>query len=78
MIKAVLRYTDCLQDGRNVYTVLTKNKIPIVGTRLGWTMFPRVIVLLNDYNQLNNILFALNANCHYEVRLVRSKTLMEE
>lgn len=25
MIKAILRYTDCLQDGRKVFTVLVKD-----------------------------------------------------
>ena len=78
MIKAVLRYTDCLQDGRKVYSVLTNNKIPIVGTKQGWSMYPRITVLLKDYDQLNNVLYALNHTCTYEVRLIKYHTVKEK
>jgi hypothetical protein len=44
MIKATLRYTDCLQDGRTVFTVLTNNKITVIGTKHNWSMYPRVVV----------------------------------
>ena len=38
MIKATLSYTDCLADGRNVYTVLTNNKVTVLGTKRSWSM----------------------------------------
>lgn len=71
MIKAVLSYTDCLQDGRNVYTVLTNNKVIIVGTRRSWSLYPRVVILVKNYDQLSSILHELNAKCTYEVRLLK-------
>jgi hypothetical protein len=77
MIKAVLRYTDCLQDGKNVYTVLTKNKVTIIGTKRGSSVHPKVTVLLKNYAQLSDILQELNTYCDYEVSLVRYKTIKE-
>jgi hypothetical protein len=71
MIKAVLRYTDCLQDGKKVYTVLTNNKVNIVGTKRSWSMYPRITIMLKNYDQLSSILHELNATCSYEVRLLR-------
>lgn len=77
MIKATLRYTDCLQDGRKVYEVLTNNKVAIIGTKRGWSIYPRVVVLLKDYEQLSNVLHELNARCAFEVRLIKYRTAKE-
>lgn len=77
MIKAILSYTDCLQDGRKVYTVLTNNKVTIVGTKRSWSMYPRVVVLVKDYDHLNCLLHELNTNCTYEVRLVKQHLVKE-
>ena len=77
MIKAVLRYTDCLQDGRKVYSVLTSNKVTIVGTKRSWSMYPRIVVLVKDYDHLSCLLHELNANCTYEVRLVKYHIVKE-
>lgn len=77
MIKAVLRYTDCLQDGRKVFAVLTNNKATVVGTRYNWSMYPRVIVLVKDYDHLSCLLHELNTSCTYEVRLVKYHTIKE-
>lgn len=70
MIKATLRYTDCLQDGRKLYEVLTNNKVVIAGTKRDWSMYPRVVILVKDYEQLSCLLHELNASCTYEVRLL--------
>jgi hypothetical protein len=78
MIKAVLSYTDCLQDGRKVYTVLTNNKVIIVGTKRSWSMYPRVVVLVKDYDHLSCLLHELNTSCTYEVRLVKYRTVKEK
>jgi hypothetical protein len=78
MIRAVLRYTDCLQDGRKLYTVLTNNKVTIVGTKRGWSMYPRITILLKNYDQLSSILHELNATCSYEVRLLRHNIIKEK
>lgn len=77
MIKAILRYTDCLQDGRKVFAILTNNKITVLGTKYNWSMYPRVVVLVKDYNHLSNLLHELNTSCTYEVRLVKYYTVKE-
>ena len=78
MIKAVLRYTDCLQDGRKVYTVLTNNKVTIVGTKRSWSMYPRITIKVKNYDQLSSILHELNAACSYEVRLLKHYMVKEK
>lgn len=77
MIKATLSYTDCLADGRNVYTVLTNNKVTVLGTKRSWSMYPRVVVLVKDYDHLSCLLHELNTSCTYEVRLVKYHTVKE-
>lgn len=77
MIKAVLRYTDCLQDGRKIYTVLTNHKVAIVGTKRSWSMYPRIIIKLKNYDELCSILHELNAACSYEVRLLKHMLVKE-
>ena len=72
MLKAVLRYTDCLQDGRNVFGILAENKIKILKTT-SFLDHPRITICVDDYDQLNKLLFKLNANCQYEVRVVKVK-----
>jgi hypothetical protein len=71
MIKAVLRYTDCLNDGRKLYTVLTNNKVTVLGTKRSWSMYPRVVILVKDYDHLSCLLHELNTSCTYEVRLLK-------
>lgn len=78
MIKAILRYTDCLQDGKKVYKALTNNKVTIVGTQRSWSMYPRVVVLLKDYDHLSCLLHELNTSCAYEVRLVKYHIIKEK
>lgn len=77
MIKAVLRYTDCLQDGRKVFAVLTNNKATVVGTKRNWSAHPRVVVLVKDYDHLSCLLHELNTSCNYEVRLVKYHIVKE-
>ena len=78
MIKAILRYTDCLQDGKKVYTALPNNKVTIVGTQRSWSMYPRVVILIKDYDHLSCLLHELNTSCAYEVRLVKYHTVKEK
>lgn len=77
MIKAVLSYTDCLADGRNVYTVLTNNKVTVLGTKRSWSIYPRVVILVKDYDHLSCLLHELNTSCHYEVRLVKYRIVKD-
>ena len=75
MIKAILRYTDCLQDGKKVFTILAHNKITVVGTKSNWSVYPKVVVLVKDYDHLSCLLHELNTSCAYEVRLVKYHTV---
>lgn len=77
MIKAILRYTDCLHDGRKVYTVLTNNRVTVLGTKRSWSMYPRVVVLVKDYDHLSRLLHELNTSCSSEVRLIKYHTVKE-
>ena len=79
MIKATLKYTDCLQDGRRVFMVLTANRTPIIKTKPDFSsIYTRVVVLFKDYDHLLNVLYQLNDRCTYEVRLVKYKNVKEK
>lgn len=73
MIKVVLQYTDCLQDGRKVFGVLSAHNVKILKTRKGSSIYPKVTICIDDYNKLNDILYDLNRICSYEVRVVKVK-----
>ena len=75
MLKVVLKYTDCLQDGRNVFGVLASHNVKILNTRAFLTMYPKVTICIDDYNKLNNVLYDLNRECSYEVRVVKVKDI---
>ena len=76
MLKAILQYTDCFQDGRNVFSVLATNNIQILKTQTPiFSIYPRVTVLFEDTRQLNQVLYDLNQKCRYEVRLVKIKNM---
>lgn len=77
MIKATLRYTDCLQDGRILYEILTNNKVVISGTKRSWSMYPRVVILVKDYDHLSCLLHELNTSCTYEVRLLNYRIVKD-
>lgn len=77
MIKATLRCTDCSQDGRKLYGVLTNNKVVIAGTKRSWSMYPRVVILVKDYEHLSCLLHELNASCTYEVRLLNYRIVRD-
>lgn len=76
MLKAILQYTDCLQDGRNVFSVLAQNNIQILKTQNPiFGICPKVTVMFEDSLQLNRVLYDLNQKCRYEVRLVKIKNM---
>jgi hypothetical protein len=77
MIKATLRYTNCLQDGRNVFAVLAGYNIPILKSSRGDSMYPKIVALFNDQTELSTVLGSLQKHCSYEVRLVKSKFVKE-
>lgn len=71
---AVLRYTDCLEDGKMVFRIITKKGGYILKTRrLFCGICPRITVLVRDAEHLNSMLEELNSHCTYEVSLVKIK-----
>ena len=71
---AVLKYTDCLQDGRNVFRVLANRNVEILKTWQGCSIYPQITIRISDQNELSQLLSDLNRNCAYEVRLVKIKS----
>lgn len=70
-MKAVLKYTDCLQDGRNVFTMLAIKNVEILRTKSGLLIYPQITIRIKDYKELNDLISALNRVCAYEVRVVK-------
>lgn len=73
-MKAVLKYTDCLQDGRNVFNTLAIYNVEILKTKQGCSIYPKITIRIKDMSELNQLIFALNKNCTYEVRVVKIKS----
>lgn len=72
---AILKYTDCMQDGRNVFGVLAKNNVEIVKTKTNkFNIYPEITIRVNDKSELNKILYELNKACAYEVALMKVKS----
>lgn len=75
MLKVVLRYTNCIQDGRNVFRILADNNVKILKTRKGLSIYPKITIVVKDYNELNFLISELNHNCFYEIRVVKTKVI---
>ena len=74
MLRVVLKYTDCLQDGRNVFNVLAMNNIEILKTKIkSFSIYPRVTIRVKDYKELNDLISQLNQKCIYEVAVEKVK-----
>lgn len=73
-MKAVLKYTDCLQDGRKVFNTLAVRNVEILKTKQGCSIYPQITIRIKDTNELNQLVSALNKNCNYEVRVVKVKS----
>ena len=73
-MKVILRYTDCLQDGRAVFSILGKNNVTILGVRrFPCLLHPKVKIEVSNISELNNLLYELNRQCEYEVIPVKIK-----
>ena len=73
LMKAVIKYTDCLQDGKNVFNTLAIRNVEILKTRQGLSIYPQITIHIKDNDELNQLISALNRNCIYEVRVVKVK-----
>lgn len=73
-MRAILRYTDCLLDGKNVFRVLSENNVDILDTKQWpWSICPKITIHIESHRELNKLLYELNRRCTYEVRLVKTK-----
>lgn len=74
MLKVVLRYTDCLQDGKNVFSTLGEQDLKILKTKQPFaSIYPKVTILVKDSRELNELISKLNRRCHYEVSIIKVK-----
>ena len=76
VVKAILQYTDCCEDGKNVFNILAQYDVPVLKTITPWfSIYPKITIKMNDYSELNELVSALNRNCIYEVRVVKTKVV---
>ena len=60
-MKAILQYTDCMGDAKNVFGVLALNNIEIIKTKQkSFSIYPLITIRVKDANTLNKILEQLN------------------
>ena len=59
-MKAILQYTDCMRDDKNVFGVLALNNVEVIKTKQGMSIYPLVTIRVKDTDTLNKILKQLN------------------
>ena len=75
MLQVILQYTDCLQDGKNVFRILSDFNIEILKTKKKTSVYTQVVILVKDNNALNLLMSTLNKYCNYEVIIIEKKEL---
>lgn len=70
-MKATLKYTNCLNDGRRVFSVLSRNDVQILRTKSGKSIYPQLIIRVGSYDELNLLVQILNKECLYGVEVVK-------
>ena len=74
-MKAILQYTDCMGDAKNVFRVLALNNTEIIKTKQGqFTAYPLVTIRVKDIESLNKIIKQLNEESVYGVGVVKVKS----
>ena len=71
MLKVILQYTNCLQDGKNVFRILADFNIQILETKEETVTKSQVTILVKDNDTLNLLISTLNRCCFYEVSVVK-------
>ena len=72
-MRAILKYTDCLQDDKNVFRVLAENDVEILRTRQrAYSIYSEITILVANRKELNKLLDKLNRRCTYEVQFVKT------
>lgn len=70
-MKATLKYTNCLNDGRRVFSVLSRNDVQILRTKSGKSIYPQLTIRVGSYDELNLLVQILNKECLYGVEVVK-------
>lgn len=72
---AILKYTDCAQDGKNIFGILSKNNVTILKTkRKQFDIYPEIKIKIKDTSELNKLLYELNEVSIYGVSLMKIKS----
>lgn len=78
MLKVKLKYTDCIEDKRRVYGIISYyNNIKVLKTRAGFDIHPTITLLIKDYYELNQLVGMLNCYTDYGVEIKKVKDLDE-
>lgn len=77
-MKAILEYTDCLHDGKNVFEVLYALNTKILKTKKGTSIYPKIVIKIKDELELYNILKQVNSNSIYGIKLLKVKKSLFE
>lgn len=74
-MKVILQYTDCMPDDKNVFGVLARNNVEVIGTKQKqYSIYPLITIRVKDTNTFNKILEQLNEKSVYGVRIVKVKS----
>ena len=74
-MKAILQYTDCMCDDKNIFGVLARNNVEVIKTKQGqFSIYPLITIRVKDTDILNKILEQLNEKSVYGVRIVKVKS----
>lgn len=74
-MKVILQYTNCMSDDKNVFGVLARNNVEVIGTKQKqYSIYPLITIRVKDTDTLNKILEQLNEKSVYGVRIVKVKS----
>lgn len=75
MLKVTLQYRgDCGLDTRNVFENLAASNVHILKTKCEtYDIRHKIIILVEDYDKLNKLVFDLNKNTSYGVIVLKVK-----
>lgn len=74
-MKAILQYTHCMCDDKNVFGVLALNNVEVIKTKeKEFSIYPLITIRVKDTDTLNKILKQLNDKSIYGVRIAKVKS----
>jgi len=72
---AILKYTDCMNDGKNVFGILSNNNVTILKTKQKqFDVYPEIKIRIKGLSELNSLLCELNKGSIYGVNLMKIKS----